>query len=55
MIPITKEDIFKHVISSMVSGMTLIRLDLAKQTSRKTLGCAPLMIEVCTKCEGYGT
>ena len=29
----TKEEILKHMISSKVSGMAQIRLDLAKQTS----------------------
>ena len=52
--PRTKEEMLKHLRSSKVSGMTHIRLDLAKQTSRKTLGCAPSMREVSTKCEGYG-
>ena len=53
--PRTREDMLKHMISSKVSGMTHIRLDLAKQSSRKTLGCAPSMREVCTRCEEYGT
>ena len=38
-----------------VSGMTHIILDLVKKTSIKTLGCAPLMREVYTKCERSGT
>ena len=38
-----------------VSGMTQIRLDLAKKTSWKSLGCAPLMREVQTRCEESGT
>ena len=45
----------KHMRSSKVSGMTQIRLDLAKPTSWKSLGCAPSMREVCTRCEEYGT
>ena len=38
----------------MVSGKTLKGLDLAKQTCWKSLGCAPSMREVCTKCERSG-
>ena len=45
----------KKIISSKVSGMTKIRLDLVKQTSWKLLGCAPSMREVCTRCEESGT
>ena len=52
--PRTKEEMQKHTISSMLSDMKLIGLDLAKQKSRKTLGCAPSMREVCTKCERSG-
>ena len=43
----------KCMISSMVSGMTKINLNMAKKTSRKTLGCAPSMREVCIKCEEF--
>ena len=50
-----KEETLKHMISSKVSGITQIRLHLAKQTSWKSLGCAPSMREVCTKYEGSGT
>ena len=32
-----------------------IRLDVAKQTSWKSLGCAPSMREACKRCEGFGT
>ena len=39
--PRTKEELQKHMGSSMVSGKTLKGLDLAKQTSWKSLGCAP--------------
>ena len=46
-------DVEAHEIK--VSGMTQIRLDLAKQTSWKSLGCAPSMREVCTRCKGFGT
>ena len=53
--PREREDMLKHMRSSKVSGMTQTRLDLAKQTSWKSLGCAPSMREVCTKCEGFGT
>ena len=49
-----KEDMLKHMISIKVSGMTQIRLYVAKKTSWKSLGCAPSMREVCTKCEGSG-
>ena len=52
--PRIKEEIQKHMRSSMVSGMTHIRLDLDNKTSKKTLGYAPSMRELCTKCEGYG-
>ena len=52
--PITKEDILKHMRSSKVSGMTQIRLDVAKQASYKSLGCAPSMREVCKRCKEYG-
>ena len=52
---ITKEEILKHRRSSKVSDMTQIRIDLAKQTSWKSLGCAPSMREVCTRCEESGT
>ena len=55
LMPITKEDMLKQIISSKVSGMTQRRLYLAKQTSWKSLGCAPSTREVCTKCEGSGT
>ena len=41
--------------SIKVSGMTQIRLDVAKQTSWKSLGCAPSMREVCIRCEESGT
>ena len=50
-----KEEMQKHMRSSMVSGKTLIGLDVAKQTSWKSLGCTPSMREVCTKCEGSDT
>ena len=40
--------------SSMVSGKTLEGLDLAKQASWKSLGCAPSRGEACTRCERYG-
>ena len=53
--PRTKEDMPNHMRLSKVSGMTQIRLDLAKQTSWKSLGCAPSMRELCTKCERSGT
>ena len=53
--PRTKEEMLKHMRSSKVSGMPQIRLDLAKQTSWKSLGCAPSMREVCTKCERFVT
>ena len=38
-----------------VSVMTQIRLDLAKQTSWKSLGCAPSMREACKRCKESGT
>ena len=38
----------------MVSGKTLEGLDLAKQTSWKSLGCTPSRREACTKCERFG-
>ena len=41
----------KSIRSSMMSGKTHIRLDLAKKTSRKTLRCALSTSEVCTGCE----
>ena len=44
-----------HHRSSKVSGMTQIRLDVAKQTSCKSLGCAPSMREVCKRCKESGT
>ena len=53
--PITKEDMLKHMRSSKVRGMTQRRIDVAKQTSWKSLGCAPSMREVCKKCEESGT
>ena len=49
--PRTKEEIEKRMGSSMVSGKTLKELDLAKQTSWKSLGCTPLRREACKKCE----
>ena len=55
MMPRTNEDMLKHMRSSKVSGMTQIRLDLAKKTSWKSLGCTPSMREACTRCEGSGT
>ena len=38
-----------------LSSMTQIRLDVAKQTSWKSLGCTPSMREVSKRCEGSGT
>ena len=52
--PRTKEELQKHMGSSMVSGKTLKRLDLAKQTSWKSLGCTPSRREACTKCDRSG-
>ena len=49
--PRTKEDMLKHMRSSKVSGMTQRRLDVAKQTSCKSLGCAPSMREVGKRCK----
>ena len=46
---ITKEEMLKHMRLSKVSGMTQARLDLAKKTSWKSLGCAPSMREVAAK------
>ena len=51
LMPRKKEEMLKHNRSSKVSGMTQIRIDLAKKTSWKSLGCAPAMREVCTRCE----
>ena len=53
--PRTKDDMLKHMRSIKVNCMPQIRLDLAKQTFWKSLGCAPSMREVCTKCEESGT
>ena len=57
LIPRTKEDMLKHMRSSKVSGMTQRRLDVAKKTSWKSLGCAPLRRETCTRCASlaYGS
>ena len=52
--PKTKEELQKHMGSSMVSGKTLNELDLAKKTSWKSLGCSPSRREACTKCERSG-
>ena len=49
--PRTKEELQKHMGSSMVSGKTLEGLDLDKQTSWKSLGYAPSRREACAKCE----
>ena len=38
----------------MVSGKIVKELDLANQTSWKSLGCAPSRREACTKCERSG-
>ena len=46
-----KEDMLKYMRSSKVSGMTQIRLDLAKKTSWKSLGFTPSMREVCPRYE----
>ena len=52
--PRTKEELQKCMRSSMLSGKTLKWLDSAKQTSWKSLDCAPSRREVCTRCEIYG-
>ena len=49
--PRTKEELQKHMGSSMVSGKTLEGLDLAKQTSWKALGCVASRREAWTKRE----
>ena len=49
--PRTKEEMQKHMGSSMVSEKTLEGLDLAKEQSWKSLGCTPSRREECTKCE----
>ena len=51
----TKEEMMKKMRSSKVRGMTQIRLDVANQTSWKSLGYAPSMREVCARCEESGT
>ena len=53
--PRSKKDMLNLMRSSKLSGMTQIRLDVAKQTSWKSLGCAPSMREVRKRCEGSGT
>ena len=53
--PRTKQDMVNHMRSIKVSGMTQIRLELAKQASWKSQGCAPSMREVYKKCEESGT
>ena len=50
-----KEGDEKSMRSSMLNGKILIGIDMAEQTSWKSLGCAPSMREVCKKCEGSGT
>ena len=50
--PITKEEMQKCMRSSMVSDMTQIILDLAKQTSKNSLSCVPSRREACSRCEG---
>ena len=53
--PRTKEEMLKNMISGKESVITHIILYLAKKSSRKTIGCAPSMREICTKCERSGT
>ena len=52
--PRTKEELQKDMGPSMVSGKTLEGIDLAKQASWKSLGCAPSRREACTKCDRSG-
>ena len=52
--PRKKAELQKHMGSIMVSGKTLEGLDLAKQTSWMSLGCAPSRREACTRCERSG-